>query len=102
MKNPKHGLRKNHSQEKLRFYFKRKQGQLTLVLIALLVLISIIPVRLAVALHLAAIPQAVFVLGSDSDRSYFGSDSGKCASRTKHQQRCEVGKDQTSITNSEI
>ncbi|MEH1904715.1 MAG: YdcF family protein [Nostoc sp.] len=71
MKNRKHGLRKNHSQEKLRFYFKRKQGQLTLVLIALLILISIIPVRLAVALHLAPIPQAIFVLGSDSERMEF-------------------------------
>ena len=48
-----------------------KRYLLNLVVVVLLILMGIIPARLAIAFHQAPIPQAIFVLGGDSGRMEF-------------------------------
>ncbi|MBN3892395.1 MAG: YdcF family protein [Nostoc sp. JL31] len=52
---------------------KRKQRLMWLVLAIAFLLISIIPVRIAIAFYQTPVPQAIFVLGSDAERMRFAA-----------------------------
>jgi uncharacterized SAM-binding protein YcdF (DUF218 family) len=58
---------------KVKFFQLSSLGCVRLVLIIALLLISIIPVRIAVAFHQAPIPQAIFVLGGAALRMEFAA-----------------------------
>jgi uncharacterized SAM-binding protein YcdF (DUF218 family) len=59
---------------KVKFFQLSSLGCVRLVLITALLLISIIPVRIAIAFHQAPIPQAIFVLGGAAERMKFAGE----------------------------
>jgi uncharacterized SAM-binding protein YcdF (DUF218 family) len=55
----------------MKFHHKRKKYHFFCLATALLMLLSIIPIRLAVAYYQAPLPQAILTLGGGSDREKF-------------------------------
>ena len=56
------------------FLFKSNRFWLVLLLTGLLVFVCVIPMRLTIALYQVPVPQAIFVLGGDSDRMEFAAE----------------------------
>jgi uncharacterized SAM-binding protein YcdF (DUF218 family) len=55
------------------FFFKQRKLLLMLLLAILLALVSVIPIRLAIAFYQAPVPQAIFVLGGKFERTKVGA-----------------------------